>query len=88
MKSSEKKFIKNLIKKNQIKNENIDELVSNHKPPIFWKDKEIVKNQIAKWKLKDTEKFVKDINDTELIVKKNYSNSVNLVSDFIINSAK
>lgn len=76
------------IKKNQTKNENIDELVSNHKPPIFWKDKEIVKNQITKWKLKDTENFVKEINDTELIVKKNYSNSVNLVSDFIINSAK
>ena len=76
------------IKKNQIKNKNIDELVSNHKPPIFWKDKEIVKNQIVKWKLKDTEKFVKEINDTELIVKKNYSNSVNVVSDFIINSAK
>ena len=76
------------IKKNQTKNKNIDELVSNHKPPIFWKDKEIVKNQIIKWKLKDTQKFVKEINDTELIVKKNYSNSVNVVSDFIINSAK
>ena len=76
------------IKKNQTKNKNIDELVSNHKPPIFWKDKEIVKNQIIKWKLKDTKKFVKEINDTELIVKKNYSNSVNVVSDFIINSAK
>ena len=71
-----------------IKDENIDELISNHKPPIFWKDKEIVKNQIVIWKLKDTEKFVKEINDTELIVKKNYSNSVNVVSDFIINSAK
>ena len=76
------------IKKNQTENKNIDELVSNHKPPIFWKDKEIVKNQIIKWKLKDTKKFVKEINDTELIVKKNYSNSVNVVSDFIINSAK
>ena len=76
------------IKKNQTKNQNIDELISNHKPPIFWKDKEIVKNQISKWKLKDTEKFVKEINNTELIVKKNYSNSINLVSDFIINSSK
>ncbi len=76
------------IKKNQIKNQNIDELISNHKPPIFWKDKDIVKNQISKWKLKDTEKFIKEINDTELIVKKNYSNSINVVSDFIINSAK
>ena len=76
------------IKKNQIKNQSLDEAISKHKPPIFWKDKEIVKNQIIKWKLKDTEKFVKEINDTELIVKKNYSNSLTVVSDFIINSAK
>ena len=74
------------IKKNQTKNKNIDELISNHKPPIFWKDKEIVKNQIVKWKLKDTEKFVKEINDTELIVKKNYSNSVNVVSCLLYTS--
>ena len=76
------------IKKNQLQNQNIDDLVSKYKPPIFWKDKEIVKNQISKWKLSDTENFIKEITDTELTVKKNYSNSINLISDFIINSSK
>ena len=44
------------IKKISEKNKNIEETILNYKPPIFWKDKEIVKNQISKWNLNDTEK--------------------------------
>ena len=64
------------------------EVISNYKPPIFWKDKQIVKNQVLKWNLKDSENLISRINETELNIKKNYSNSLNIVSDFIINTAK
>ncbi len=76
------------IKKITNTNNNIEEIISNFKPPIFWKDKEIVKDQISKWDLKDTENLIYKINEIELNIKRNYYNSLNIVSDFIINTAK
>ena len=76
------------IKKIVYKDKNIERTISNYKPQIFWKDKEIIKNQISKWNLEETEKLIYKINDIEINIKKNYYNSLNIVSDFIINSAK
>ena len=76
------------IKKITNENKNIEEIISNYRPPIFWKDKEIVKNQLSKWNLNDAEKLIYKINQIELNIKKNYYNSLNIVSDFIINTAK
>ena len=76
------------IKKISNTNESIEQIISNYKPPIFWKDKEIVKNQASKWSLNETEKLIYKINDIELMVKKNYYSSLNIVSNFILNTAK
>ena len=76
------------IKKTYNLNKNIEQIISNYKPPIFWKDKEVVKNQASKWSLNDAQKLIYKINDIELMVKKNYNNSLNIVSDFILNTAK
>jgi DNA polymerase-3 subunit delta len=76
------------IKKINSSNKNIEQIISNYKPPIFWKDKEIVKNQVSKWNLKDAEKLIYKIHDIELMIKKNYYSSLNIVSDFILNTAK
>ncbi len=76
------------IKKINESNKNLEQIISNYKPPIFWKDKEIVKNQASKWNIKDAEKLIYKIHDIELMVKKNYHNSLNIVSDFILNTAK
>ncbi len=76
------------IKKKENSIKNIDQLITTHKPPIFWKDKEIVKNQASKWSLNETEKLIYKINDIELMVKKNYYSSLNIVSNFILNTAK
>ena len=76
------------IKKINSSNKNIEQIISNYKPPIFWKDKEIVKNQASKWSLKDAEKLIYKIHNIELMVKKNYYSSLNIVSDFILNTAK
>ena len=35
----------------------LDLTISSAKPPIFWKDKEIVKQQIYKWKPKKIKKI-------------------------------
>ena len=63
---------------------NIDNAISSFRPPIFWKDKEIVKLQIKKWSLKNIKNLVYKINETELLIKKNSGSSINILSDFII----
>ena len=65
-------------------NKNIDQLITSFKPPIFWKDKEIVKEQIKNWTLKKVENLIYKINEIELLIKKNSSNSINILFDFII----
>ena len=76
------------IKKMNNSNGNIHQIISNYKPPIFWKDKEIVKNQASKWSQREAEKLIYSLHNVELMVKKNYYNSLNIVSDFILNTAK
>ena len=66
------------------RNNNIDLTISSAKPPIFWKDKEITKQQIYKWTPKNIKKLIFKINDLELIIKKNVNSSVNIILDFIL----
>tara|TARA_B100000965_G_scaffold353379_1_gene329190 strand:+ start:3073 stop:4065 length:993 start_codon:yes stop_codon:yes gene_type:complete len=66
------------------KNKNIDLTILKAKPPIFWKDKEITKQQISKWTPENINKLIYKINNIELILKKNFTNSLNLLSDFIL----
>ncbi len=69
------------------KNKNLHETIRNAKPPIFWKDKPIVEKQIRTWKPDLIEKLIIDINEIELQIKRNNTNSINLISDFILNTA-
>ena len=79
------KLKKILILSNEFKNNNnIDLTISNARPPIFWKDKEIIKQQIFNWKPENIKKFIYRINEIELLIKKNMQNSVNLVKNFIL----
>ena len=66
------------------KNQNIDITINSSKPPIFWKDKEITKQQIYKWKPKDLKNLIYKTNEIELHIKKNLNNSLNLITDFIL----
>ena len=68
-------------------NKNIDLTISSAKPPIFWKEKEITKQQIYKWKPKNIKKLIYTLSETELQIKKNINNSINLITDFILNQA-
>ena len=69
----------------ELKNKkNIDDTIASFKPPIFWKDKEIVKQQSKVWTYASIKKLVFRISEIELLIKKNSHNSINILSDFII----
>ena len=69
------------------KNKNIEQVITNFKPPIFWKDKEIVKQQINHWPLEKINNMIENINEIELLIKKNSTNSLNILSNFIISQS-
>ena len=66
---------------------NIEKALSSHKPPIFWKDKEVVKQQIQLLNLEKTKELVRKTSQIELIVKRNPHISINITTDFILNEA-
>ena len=65
-------------------NQNIDLTISSARPPIFWKDKEIVMQQIYKWTPKKISTLIFKLNELELNIKKNVNNSIHLICDFIL----
>ena len=77
-----KKILK-LLNENK-KNNNIDLTISNAKPPIFWKDKEITKKQLLEWELKNLKQLIYDLNNVEFHIKKNINNSINIITNFIL----
>ena len=77
------KRLKKIHSEIKIKN-NLDQAIASFKPPIFWKDKEIVKQQLMNLSHKKTEELIFEINDIELLIKKNSTNAVNIMSNFIL----
>ena len=65
-------------------NKDINKTINSAKPPIFWKEKEIVKVQLEKWKPNKIEDLIKDLNDIELKIKQNYNNSKLIITNFIL----
>jgi len=66
------------------KNKNIELTISSAKPPIFWKDKEITKQQLNQWKPENIKKLIYKLCEIELLIKKNLNNSIHLITDFIL----
>ena len=77
---------KRLLKLKNIQKEkdSIDEVISSYKPSIFWKEKDLVKQQIKNWSEKEIKEKIYQISNLEILTKKNTS-SINLVSDLISN---
>ena len=69
-------------------NKDINKTINSAKPPIFWKDKEIVKVQLNKWKTEKIKELIKNINNIELEIKKNYNNSILIVTNFILEKSR
>ena len=81
---SKSKKLLNLIEKYN-ETQNLENVISTAKPPIFWKDKDNVKKQIVSWKIDELKNKIYEINDIETIIKINSKNSLNLLSNFIVN---
>ncbi len=77
------KKLLNLSQKYELNN-NIDLTISSAKPPIFWKERETVKQQIREWPTQKIKNIIFKLSDIELLIKKNINNSVNLITNFIL----
>ena len=73
------------IKKKQSSSNNLENLVNDTRPPIFWKEKPVVKKQLSIWKLDDLQSIIKEINDIEILCKKNPQISKIVFFDFFSN---
>lgn len=65
----------------------LDKTINSAKPTIFWKDKEFVKQQIKKWNPEKIRKLIFELNNLEYLTKKDSSNSIKFVSDFLLSKA-
>ena len=65
-------------------NKDINLTIASAKPAIFWKDKDITKQQILRWSPNEIKEIIYKLNNIELMVKKNFGNSINLITDFIL----
>ncbi|MDC3349573.1 DNA polymerase III subunit delta [Candidatus Pelagibacter ubique] len=82
--------LKRLVKIHELVDEknNIDQAISACKPPVFWKDKPLVAQQIRSWKKDRLEQLIYKTNEIELLAKKNSVLAKNILADFIINNSK
>ncbi len=76
------------LKEENIQENNIDNIISNYKPPIFWKEKEIVKSQMKIWTLDKARQLMFLLNDIEFLLKTKNESAVNILYDFILTQAK
>ena len=76
------------LRLNLKENDNIDQVINSFKPPIFWKDKNIIKQQIKIWNLNDIESFIVDLNNTESLVKKNPQISQQIINNMILDKVQ
>ena len=79
--SKAKRILKLAVQLEQ--NKDINKTINSARPPIFWKDKEIVKIQLNKWKPSQIKKLINEISNIELEIKNNYNNSIFIITNFI-----
>ena len=65
-------------------NKDIEVTINNAKPPIFWKEKNIIKDQITLWSIEKLKNLIVEINDVEYQIKKNSFNSKNFTTNFLL----
>jgi len=76
------------IKEKTNESNNFETLINTFKPSIFWKEKTIVKKQLTIWKLKDLKEIIPNINNTEILCKKNPQISNSIFMNFFMEICK
>jgi DNA polymerase-3 subunit delta len=77
------KRLKNLLSQNK-NNNNLEITINNYKPPIFWKDKDILKRQLKIYSLREINKIIINLNEIELKLKQRPQVSNQIIANFII----
>ena len=67
---------------------NFENAISLLRPPIFWKDKPLVTQQIKAWGRNELENLIYKTNEIEFLIKKNSNVGKSILFDFIINNSK
>ena len=70
------------------KEKNVDKVISSHKPPIFWKEKDVIKEQIKLLNLEKIHDLIVRVNEIELVIKKHPSTALNVTTDFILDQTQ
>ena len=79
---SANRLLKLIQKKKEIPN--IEQLLTSYKPPIFWKENPILREQIKNWGEESIKDLIYKIDNVELMIKKNTNISLNIILDFLI----
>ena len=77
------KSLLNLVSQFQ-QNKSIEKTINNAKPPIFWKEKNIIKEQINLWSVGKLKNLIVEINDIEFLIKRNSINAKNFTTNFLL----
>ena len=78
--------LQEIIKLSNGNKDKYEETIEKMKPPIFWKDKPIVMQQVKKWSLDGLDFLTREIGETEALIKKNsYLRNDIVVKELIIN---
>ena len=80
------KRLLNLLYEYKINND-LNTTILNAKPPIFWKDKQIMKQQIKYWTPESLKIVIYNLNEIELKTKKFTVNPFYILSDFILDKS-
>ena len=82
--------LKRLLKIHELVDEknNIEQAISTCKPPIFWKDKALVIQQVKSWEKDHLKNLIYKTNEIELLIKKNSTIAKNILSNFIIDNSR
>ena len=62
---------------------NLEKAINEYKPPIFWKDKPVLKKQLQLWSFENIINLICELNDIEIKIKKNNSQNLILMKNFI-----
>ena len=81
------KRLLNLYEKHN-ESESFDSLINNYTPPIFWKDKPVIKKQLECWSKSKIKNLIVKINKIEIFIKKNSSISLMLIYNFIYETSE
>ena len=62
---------------------NVEKVINEYRPPIFWKDKPVLQKQLQLWTFENITNLIYELNDIEIKIKKNNSQNLILLKNFI-----